>query len=160
MAGECAYTRTWLVAAVFILLTLPVAGMTTNLSADFCTQNSFSCIPDFGANESLSITRPLNGLYLFDIRVLPLAGQMVVGTVTVEAVASAGVTRVEFLLKPKCGCRLDVMLNDTQPPYSWTWSGDSERVFDEGLAILSVWGYNAHNQKVAEDTIMLLRLPL
>jgi hypothetical protein len=154
------YTGTWLIAVVCLLLTLPVAGTTTEAPPDFCTKSSFSYVPDLVANESLSITRPLSGLYLFDLRVLPFAGQVVMGTVTVETAASAGVARVEFLLKPKCGCRLDVMINDTQPPYSWTWSGDSERVFDEGLVILSVWGYDSYNQKVAEDTIMLLRLPL
>ena len=160
MINEHTYTRPWLVVMVCLLLALPVLGVAVGTSLNSNTQDSLADVLDSMSNESLSITRPLKGLYLFDLRVLPLVGQIVVGTVTVEVAASAGVTRVEFLLKPKCGCRLDVMLNDTQLPYSWTWSGDSERVFDEGLAILSVWGYNAHNQKVAEDTIMLLRLPL
>ncbi|MGC9553689.1 MAG: hypothetical protein ACP5EK_00055 [Thermoplasmatota archaeon] len=150
----------WGAVAVCLLLALPVAGMAAGVSAFPGSPGLPPPAPDGGVNESLSIARPRNGLYLFDLRVLPLAGQIVVGTVTVEAVASEGIQRVEFLLKPQCGCRLDVMHNDTQPPFQWRWSGDSERVFDDGLVIFAVWGYDAHNRKVAEDTMMLVRLPL
>ncbi|MFO8132968.1 MAG: hypothetical protein R6U10_03395 [Thermoplasmatota archaeon] len=109
-----------------------------------------------GAESSVSITRPKNGLFLFDLRVLPFAGQVVLGPVTVEAEASPDIDRVIFLVPPKVGCRPWEVGNDSDEPYGFVWQGSNGAIQDTGLATLIAWGYSG-TDKVAEDTLLLLR---
>lgn len=108
------------------------------------------------ADSSVSITRPRNGFFLFDLRVLPFAGQVVVGPVSVEATASQDIDRVVFLVPPKVGCRPWEVGNDSDPPYGFVWQGSNGAIQDTGLATLIAWGYSG-SEKVAEDTLLLLR---
>ena len=110
-------------------------------------------------SSEVQIIKPQNGIYIFGIKILPILGQIVIGRVTVEVDASEDTERVEFLLKPKCGCRLDVMFNDTERPFAWNWNENSARVFDEGLVALKVKGYNK-TLNTTEDDMILLRFKL
>ncbi|MGC9307881.1 MAG: Ig-like domain-containing protein [Thermoplasmatota archaeon] len=107
-------------------------------------------------DDWVAISRPVNGLFLFDLRVLPLAGQIVLGPVTVTAEASPSIDRVVFLVPPKVGCRPWEVGNVTEEPYSFLWQGSNGAIQDTGLATLIAWGFNG-TVKVAEDTILLLR---
>ncbi len=109
-----------------------------------------------GGDSSVAITRPRNGVYLFDLRVLPLAGQIVVGPVTVEVTASQDIDRVSFVVPPKVGCRPREVGSDDDAPFGFVWRGSSDAIQDTGLATLIAQGYNG-TDRVAEDTIMLLR---
>jgi hypothetical protein len=105
---------------------------------------------------AVSIVRPKNGLFLFDIRVVPLAGQIVIGPVSVEAEASGDIDRVAFVVPPKVGCRPWEVGNDSDPPYGFVWEGSNGAIQDTGLASLIAWGYS-DGDRVAEDALLLLR---
>jgi outer membrane protein assembly factor BamB len=72
------------------------------------------------APVSVSIIKPTRGLYIFDIRILPLPRRCIaIGPLTIEVQASQnplGIDRVEF--------RVDNNLKSTvtQPPYTWQWN--------------------------------------
>jgi outer membrane protein assembly factor BamB len=68
---------------------------------------------------SVSITKPVKGLYIKDIRILPLRKCIIIGPITIEADAHQeplGIARVEFSIDGK------LKATDTEAPYSWTWS--------------------------------------
>jgi len=68
---------------------------------------------------SVTITKPVNGLYLKDTRILPLRRCIIIGQITIEADAHQeplGIARVEFSIDGK------LKATDTEAPYSWTWS--------------------------------------
>jgi PKD repeat protein len=69
---------------------------------------------------SVTITNPINGIYLMNRRILPFYKPVIIGRITIEAVASQiplGIDRVEFYV----GDTLEA--TDTTAPYSWTWKG-------------------------------------
>jgi hypothetical protein len=134
---------------------IAVSITTSNRQIFNNTQNTNHAIKE--ENTFVEIKNPHNGIYIFGTRVLPIAGQIVIGKLQVEVEASDDIRRVEFLLKPKCGCRLDIMFNDTELPFAWTWNENSERVFDDGLFALQVKGYiDTYNN--TEDNTLILRI--
>ncbi len=140
-AGTC-YSRMRLdlaMVAVLCMLLVPVAAGLGDVE-----------------DSSVAITRPRNGFYLFDLRVLPLVGQVVIGQVTVEVSASEDVDRVVFLVPPKVGCRPREIGVDGDAPFDFLWRDSVSALQDTGLATLMVWGYS-DGERVAEDAMGLLR---
>lgn len=68
---------------------------------------------------SVSITKPLPGLYIMDsMRLLPFSYPFIIGQITIEAEVSddgSGVEKVEFILENR------VEANVSEPPYTWLW---------------------------------------
>jgi leucyl aminopeptidase len=67
----------------------------------------------------VTITKPINGLYLRDTRILPIRRCIIIGQITIEADAHQnplGIARVEFLVDGK------LKATDTEAPYTWTWN--------------------------------------
>jgi len=67
---------------------------------------------------TVSITKPVKGLYIGDIKILPLGRCIIVGRITIEVNAQQdplGIARVEFFIDDK------LKATDTEAPYSWTW---------------------------------------
>jgi len=67
---------------------------------------------------SVSITKPANGFYIGDTRILPIRKCIIIGQITIVANASGplGITRVEFSIDGK------LKATDTEAPYSWIWT--------------------------------------
>lgn len=93
---------------------------------------------------NITITKPTNGIYLFNMRILLLPNRCIaIGPITIEAQASQvplGIERVEF--------RLDNQLKATvtQPPYTWRWNLGFSR------HIITVTAYDASG-KSAQGSI-------
>ncbi|MBE3136283.1 MAG: PQQ-binding-like beta-propeller repeat protein [Thermoplasmata archaeon] len=71
------------------------------------------------AKPSVTIIRPVNGIYLMDIRVLPFSKPVIIGRITIQVKAAQepfGIERVEFYIDDT------VKATDTEAPYQWTWS--------------------------------------
>ena len=68
----------------------------------------------------VSIVKPVKGIYLKDILIIPLWKQYIIlGDITIEVQASQvplGINRVEFFIDGK------LMATDNEVPYHWTWS--------------------------------------
>jgi outer membrane protein assembly factor BamB len=67
----------------------------------------------------MTITKPVNGLYIKDTRVLPIRKCIIIGMITIEADAHQdplGIARVEYSIDGK------LKATDTEAPYTWTWS--------------------------------------
>ena len=82
------------------------------------------------APPSVTITKPLNGLYLMDTRILPIRKCIIIGRITIEADAHEeplGIARVEFSIDGK------LKATDTEAPYSWTW--DSPAFFKHTITV-------------------------
>ena len=67
----------------------------------------------------VEITKPRNGIYFFNIKIIPILGQIVICPVTVEVEASEDIMHVEFMVSPKVGCRPVVLCNDSVPLFSY-----------------------------------------
>ncbi len=108
---------------------------------------------------SIRIIKPRNGIYIFDIKILPILGQIVIGDITVKTRASDDVSRVDFLLQMSCGCGLKVMHTDTSSPFTWEWNMDydDDEVIDEGIVSLTVRAYDSEWQE-SKDAITILKL--
>jgi len=68
---------------------------------------------------SVTITKPVNGLYFKDTRILPIRKCIIFGQITIEADAHQeplGIARVEFSIDGK------LKATDTEAPYTWTWN--------------------------------------
>jgi outer membrane protein assembly factor BamB len=68
---------------------------------------------------SVTITKPVKGIYLMDKRVFPSRKYVIIGQITIEANAyqdPLGIARVEFSIDGK------LKATDTEVPYSWTWN--------------------------------------
>jgi len=71
------------------------------------------------APPTVTITKPVNGLYFKDTRILPIRKCIIIGQITIEADAHEeplGIDRVEFSIDGK------LKATDTEEPYSWTWN--------------------------------------
>jgi len=71
------------------------------------------------APPTVTITKPMNGLYIMDTRILPIRKCIIIGRITIEADAyqdPLGIARVEFSIDGK------LKATDTEAPYSWTWN--------------------------------------
>jgi hypothetical protein len=69
---------------------------------------------------SVTITKPIAGIYLMNKRILPFYKPVIIGRITIEVTATQvplGIDRVEFYV----GDTLEA--TDTTAPYSWTWKG-------------------------------------
>lgn len=132
------------VAIVLIIICLPIASPSH----------------DNGENDSyVEITKPRNGIYFFDMKIMPLFGQIVIGAVTVEVRASDNITNVEFMVPPKVGCRPVVLNNDSSPPFSYYWNTSYGALKDKGFVNMMVRGYtDPHN--FTDDDIFLVRIIL
>jgi outer membrane protein assembly factor BamB len=67
---------------------------------------------------TVRITKPVNGIYFMNMRILPFNGILIFGPITVNVEASQeqfGINRVEFYIDN------DLKATDTAPPYSYTW---------------------------------------
>ena len=68
---------------------------------------------------SVTITKPVNGIYLMDKRILPLSKPFIIGKITIQVETTQepfGIDRVEFNIDDA------LKATDTEPPYEWTWS--------------------------------------
>ena len=71
------------------------------------------------APPTVRFTKPVNGTYFMNVRILPFPGILIFGPITVNVEASQeqfGINRVEFWLDNKIH-----WATDTDPPYSYTW---------------------------------------
>jgi len=109
-------------------------------------------------NDSyVEITKPRNGIYFFDIKIMPVFGQIVIGAVTVEVEATDDITHVEFMVPPKVGCRPIVLHNDSSRPFSYYWNASYEGLKDKGFVNMMIRGYTGpHN--FTDDDIFLVRI--
>jgi len=70
------------------------------------------------APPTVRITKPVNGTYFMNVRILPFPGILIFGPITIEVNASQeqfGINRVEFYIDN------NLKATDTTPPYSYTW---------------------------------------
>jgi hypothetical protein len=104
----------------------------------------------------VEITKPRNGIYFFNIKIIPILGQIVICPVTVEVEASEDITHVEFMVPPKVGCRPVVLCNDSVPPFSYYWNESHGGLKDKGFVNMMIRGYNA--SYFVEDDIFLIRI--
>jgi len=88
-------------------------------------QSSDSCnVTVHYAPPTVYITKPVNGIYFMNMRILPFPGVLIFGPITIEVNASQeqfGIDRVDFWLDNlwlKTWKHLTVV---TDPPYSCTW---------------------------------------
>jgi len=75
------------------------------------------------ALPTVEILKPENGVYLFNMKVLPFHQPIIIGRITVEVNAvhdELGIDRVEFYVDD------DLQSTDTAEPYEWLWA---DRVF-------------------------------
>jgi len=71
------------------------------------------------AKPSVAITKPVNGIYLMDTRILRFSKPVIIGRITIQVDATQepyGIDRVEFYVDDT------LKATDTEPPYEWTWS--------------------------------------
>jgi hypothetical protein len=71
------------------------------------------------APPTITITKPVNGIYLRDTRLLPFFKPFIIGTITIQADATQepyGIDRVEFYIDD------DLKATNTETPYQWTWN--------------------------------------
>ena len=99
-----------------ITATLTVTDHDGNSSSDTAKVTLTYALP------SVTITRPKDGLYIMNLRILPFTYPFIVGPITVIATASQdpfGIQRVEFTVDDQ------LMATDITPPYFWTWISPS-----------------------------------
>jgi len=113
---------------------------------------------DISSDPEVRISKPRNGIYAFGFKVLPILGQVVFGDVTVEALVSDDVIRVEFILQT-IGCGREIVHVDTTPPFTWDWDQDynDDELIDEGNVPLMVRAYDS-NYESTTDTLRLIKL--
>jgi len=113
-------------------------------------------------SDNFRITKPRNGIYLFDIKILPFTGQIVIGDITVKVNAPEGVTKVEFMLPMACGCGKEVVYVDTSKPFEWNWNKDfdNNRVIDEKFTKIYVKGYDFEKLEEYGDSISIYKVKL
>jgi len=92
--------------------TFTVVDSEGNSSSDTATVSVSYELP------SVTITKPVKGIYLMDKRVFPSRKYVIIGRITIEADAHQdplGIARVEFAIDGK------LKATDTEAPYSWMW---------------------------------------
>ena len=73
------------------------------------------CIP---AAMQMTVTKPENGVYLFDKKIMPFIVPLSLGKMTIETTVkcnNCGIEKVEFSVDGTLCC------TDVSEPYSWTW---------------------------------------
>ena len=89
----------------------------TDSQGNYSTDSSYATVS--AAVPSVFITKPVNGIYLRDTRILPFSKSFIIGRITIQAEASQvpfGIDRVEFYIDGT------LKATDTEAPYEWTWS--------------------------------------
>jgi outer membrane protein assembly factor BamB len=88
----------------------------TDSEGNHSTDSSYVIVS--AAVPSVSITKPVNGIYLKDTKILPLSKPLIIGTITIQIEASQepfGIDCVEFYIDGT------LKATDTEAPYQWTW---------------------------------------
>jgi hypothetical protein len=83
---------------------------------------------------TLVITKPVNGIYFRDKRLLPSSKPFIIGQITIEVEATQepfGIERVEFYIDG------NLRATDIEIPYQWTWS--TKAFFKH---YIEVWAYD------------------
>lgn len=68
---------------------------------------------------TVTITKPINGIYILDVRILPFFRPFIIGPITIEVTATQvpfGIEKVEFYIDDK------LKETDTEFPYQRTWN--------------------------------------
>jgi outer membrane protein assembly factor BamB len=94
-------------------VTFTVTDSEGNSSSDTATVTVSYELP------SVTITKPVKGIYLNDKRVFPSRKYIIIGQITIEATAyqdPLGIDRVEFSIDGK------LKATDTEAPYTWIWN--------------------------------------
>ncbi len=94
------------------------------------------------SSSGVSIIRPRNGLYIFDRKILPLHGTVVVGGVTITVEASKDTSKVEFYIDD------NLKYTDDTYPFSWFWD---EWKF--GIHTIKVLGYDQNGARADVITV-------
>lgn len=71
------------------------------------------------APPSVTITKPVNYLYIMNMKILPFPKPFIIGPITIEVEASQipfGINQVEFFIDG------NLKSTDNTAPYSWTWT--------------------------------------
>ncbi len=71
------------------------------------------------STPTVTITKPINGIYINDNKILPFPKPLIIGPITIEVTATQipfGIDRVEFSING------GVKETDSEVPYTWTWS--------------------------------------
>ena len=91
---------------------------------------------------SISITKPSYGLYFFDKKIVSLKNTIIIGKITIEAIAyGSNISKVEFYIDD------NLKYTDHELPYQWLWNE-----FSIGRHEIKVIAYDNKNNK-AEDEI-------
>jgi outer membrane protein assembly factor BamB len=96
--------------------TFTVTDTTGNYSSDTATVTITYATP------TVTITKPVNGIYLNNIKILPFPRPLIIGPITIEATATQipfGIDHVTFSINNR------VRYTDNEAPYTWTWSTPS-----------------------------------
>jgi hypothetical protein len=78
----------------------------------------------------ITVVKPVNALYLFNIKICPYSFPLIIGRITIIVNASqvdAGIDRVEFYYD-------GLKYTDRSPPYRWVWTGHLPP-FDQDLIV-------------------------
>ena len=89
---------------------------------------------------SVTITRPVNGIYLMDTRILLFCKPFIIGKITIQVEATLEPFDIDRVLSSTLMTRLKAI--DIEAPYEWTWStpaffkhSPSERLLTTPLVI-------------------------
>jgi len=106
--------------------------------------------------QKFKIIKPRNGVYIFGIKILPILGQIVIGSINVVVRAPDYINRVEFYLLLTCGCGLKKTHVDTSSPFEWNWNVDYDdsEVKDHGLTWIFAKGYDSQYHEIEDDILL------
>ncbi len=94
------------------IATLTVTDAEGNMSTDTTEVTVIASKP------TVIITKPVNGIYILDTKILPCSEPIIFGKITIQVEASQdpyGIDRVEFFIDDK------LQASNTTAPFSWTW---------------------------------------
>jgi outer membrane protein assembly factor BamB len=123
---------------------LTVTDSEGNQSSDTATVTITYPLP------TVTITKPVSGIYFMNKRILPFSKIVVIGRITIEATAiqvPLGIDRVEFYVGDT------LKATDTTAPYSWTWTG----LHSYGTYYVRAFAYDT-SQRRSIATIYILRI--
>jgi hypothetical protein len=89
----------------------------TDSEGNHSTDTSYATIT--AALPSLTITKPVNGIYFKDNKILPFPRPLIIGAITIQVSASQepfGIDRVEFYIDNT------LKATTTETPYQYTWT--------------------------------------
>ena len=97
--------------------------------------------------SAIAITKPVNGIYLKDTRILPAPIPLIFGKITIQATTIPrpyGITRVEFYIDGNYKVTCD------QPPYQWTWSKPSFFIH-----YITIYAYDTSGERTSTYTFVV-----